>query len=139
MRDTLSALFLALSLSCAGNADESQFSSFAESTSAPYGGDRRDEPVFGEDAGGIHVFESGDELALVIESCGGMRWATGSDGITWKSRGLLYPKDSDSPHGHVTPFVLSGSASWRLFYGAARAETWDQNSIYSTVLNPPAP
>ena len=101
--------------------------------------DRRRERVFGEDAGGVHVFKSGDDFAMVIESRAGTRWASSSDGVTWKSRGLLYPKDSDSPHGHVTPFVLADKASWRLFYGAARAEAWDQNSIYSAVLKPPTP
>ena len=100
--------------------------------------ERRQEPVFGDDAGGIHVVKTAKEFVMVIESRDGTKWASSIDGIGWKSQGLLHPKDDDSPHGHVTPFLLINEKSWRLFYGAARAETWDQNSIYSAVLKPPA-
>ena len=98
--------------------------------------DRRGKPVFGEDAGGIHVFKFRGYFAMVIESRGGTQWATSSEGVTWKARGLLHPKDSASPHGHVTPFVIAGKESWQLFYGAAQAEAWDQNSICSAELEP---
>jgi sucrose-6-phosphate hydrolase SacC (GH32 family) len=100
--------------------------------------DQRGKPVFGEDAGGIHVFRSADGFAMVIESRDGTWWATSPDGVTWKPQGLLHPKDDDSPHGHVTPFVIAGKESWQLFYGAAQAEAWNQNSIYSAELEPPA-
>lgn len=99
---------------------------------------RRRDPVFGEDAGGIHVFRFGDGLAMVIESGEGTRWASSGDGIAWQSRGLLHPKGPEAPHGHVTPFVLAGASSWRLFYGAAQAATWDRNTIRSVDLEPPA-
>jgi len=99
--------------------------------------DRGAEPVFGEDAGGIHVFRSGDDFVMVFESRDGTQWATSFDGIAWKMQGLLHPKGADSPHGHVTPFVRADARSWRLFYGAARAESWNENSIYSAVLKPP--
>ncbi|MDH4444397.1 MAG: hypothetical protein QE267_04630 [Akkermansiaceae bacterium] len=99
---------------------------------------RRQEPVFGDDAGGIHVSRVGEVFVMVIESRDGTRWASSKDGIGWKGEGLLHPKDDESPHGHVTPFLLIDGKSWRLFYGAARAETWDQNSISSAVLKPPA-
>lgn len=100
--------------------------------------DRRDEPVFGEDAGGIHVFRSGDDFVMVFESRSGTQWGTSTDGVTWRSQGLLHLKDDESPHGHVTPFVIAGRESWQLFYGAAQAEAWNQNSIYSAELEPPA-
>jgi hypothetical protein len=96
--------------------------------------DRRQEPVFGEDAGGIHVVKTGKDFVMVIESRDGTRWASSRDGISWKSQGLLHPKNDKSPHGHVTPFLLVDDKSWRLFYGAARATTWDQNSIFSAAL-----
>ena len=100
--------------------------------------ERRREPFFGDDAGGIHVAKTGNNFVMVIESRDGTRWASSLDGIRWESQGLLHPKDNDSPHGHVTPFLLIDEKSWRLFYGAARAETWDQNSIRAAILTPPA-
>lgn len=100
--------------------------------------ERRQEPVFGDDAGGIHVVTIGKEFVMVIESRDGTKWASSIDGISWKSQGLLHPKDDHSPHGHVTPFLLINEKSWRLFYGAARAKTWDQNSIYCADFETPA-
>ncbi|MBK1884227.1 hypothetical protein JIN85_17540 [Luteolibacter pohnpeiensis] len=99
--------------------------------------ERRSDPVFGDDAGGVDVFKSGDSFAMVIESRDGTRWATSPDGVHWKSQGLLFPKDSDSPYGHVTPFVFADKTSWRLYFGAAQAEGWNQNSIYCAVIKPP--
>ena len=101
--------------------------------------DRRGEPVFGEDAGGIHIFKQRGDFVMVIESRTGTQWATSCDGVTWRSRGVLHPKDADSPHGHVTPFVIAGKKNWRLFYGAAQAEAWNQNSIYLAELEPRCP
>ena len=59
--------------------------------------DKREKPVFGEDAGGIHVFKSGDDFAMVIESRDGTRWATSPDGITWKSQGILIQRMMTHP------------------------------------------
>ena len=98
--------------------------------------EKKAEPVFGEDAGGIHVVKAGEGFLMVIESRNGTKWATSKDGLKWKSRGLLHAKDANSPHGHVTPFLHRTKNSWRLFYGAAKAETWNENSIYAAVVDP---
>ncbi len=97
---------------------------------------KRPEPVFGEDAGGVHVTRIGDQYVMVIESRDGTKWASSSDGLRWESRGLLYSKDSNpqAPYGHVTPFLLASGGSLRLYYGAAAAETWNQNAIYSAEI-----
>jgi sucrose-6-phosphate hydrolase SacC (GH32 family) len=99
---------------------------------------RRPEPVFGSDAGGIHVSKVEESFVMVIESRDGTRWAKSADGIHWQSQGLLLRSDDHSPHGHVTPFLLIGENTWHLFYGAARSAAWDQNSIYSMKLRPPS-
>jgi hypothetical protein len=97
---------------------------------------RRQEPVF-PNAGGIHVSKFGKDLVMVIESRDGTKWANSKDGITWNSMGMLYPKDENSPYGHVTPFLLTIDESRRLYYGAAASPRWDQNSIYSADVKIP--
>ena len=99
---------------------------------------KREKPVFGEDAGGLHVTRADERFIMVIESREGTRWASSRDGIKWNSHGQLHPKGEGSPHGHVTPFLRVEGGRWTLFYGAARAATWDQNAIYRAVLEPPA-
>jgi len=96
--------------------------------------ERWKEPVMGEDAGGIHVLKMGGEFVMVSEARDGTRWAKSWDGIRWEPQGLLHAKDDDSPHGHVTPFLVAEPKGWRLFYGAARAATWDENLIRRAVV-----
>lgn len=98
---------------------------------------RRPEPVYGENAGGVHVSRIGDALIMVIESRAGTKWASSRDGVTWKSRGLLRAKDQHSPHGHVTPFLFVDEKIVRLYYGAAAAENWNQNAIYAADVKLP--
>ncbi len=99
---------------------------------------RRAKPVFAEDAGGVHVTGKTGALVMVIESREGTKWATSSNGIDWKSRGILHPKNANSPFGHVTPFLYITPQSTHLYYGAAAAATWDRNSIFVTTLEIPA-
>lgn len=100
---------------------------------------RRREPVFGEDAGGVHVSRIGEKFVMVIESRVGTKWATSADGMRWESRGLLHPKSQNSPYGHVTPFLRREGDAFRLYYGAAMAPAWDHNSIHSAIVNPAEP
>jgi len=100
---------------------------------------RRKEPVFGEDAGGVHVSKHGNVFIMVIESRNGTKWAASNDGVAWESRGVLQPKGQESPYGHVTPLLLGENGEHRLYYGAAAAATWDQNSIYSACVKLPKP
>jgi len=98
---------------------------------------RRAEPVYGENAGGIHVSRLGDGYVMLIESGEGVRWAYGPDGLKWETKGLLLPKDDDdAPFGHVTPFLFTEGGRMELCYGAAAARTWDHNSIHRAVLAP---
>ncbi len=90
--------------------------------------------VFGDDSGGVNVTRISDQLVMLIESRVGTRWATSQNGIQWKARGVLRAKDSESPFGHVTPFLHVANGSIRLYYGAALTNSWDQNSIYSIDL-----
>jgi hypothetical protein len=97
-------------------------------------------PVFGGDAGGVHVTRVGDGYAMVYESRDGTRLAIGTDGRTWAARGVLVARsggDADA-FGHVTPFLLTGPGrkAATLFVGAARSKSWDQNSIARVTLTP---
>lgn len=99
----------------------------------------RDEPVFGHDAGGVHVVRTHTGLAMVWESPAGTHLAKSSDGLAWQDAGLLEGL-SGNPHdrfGHVTPFVLvdpSGGAV-TLFAGGARAASWNENTIVRMPLS----
>lgn len=91
-----------------------------------------DMPVFANDAGGIDVKRLNDTYVMLYESHGGTRYAKSRDGIHWNDAGWLVQKsgaDLDR-HGHVTPFLLieDKGKTW-LFFGAARAASWDRNSI----------
>ena len=96
-------------------------------------------PVFGNDAGGVDVERVGDGYVMVYESHEGTKAATSGDGITWKDRGLWVPRsggDMDR-HGHVTPILLMGEGGrFKLYFGAARAVSWDRNSIVEVVIQP---
>jgi predicted GH43/DUF377 family glycosyl hydrolase len=90
----------------------------------------RDDYVFANDAGGVHVSRVNDELIMLIESRHGTKYATSNDGISWRDRGLLVAKDNlTSPHGHVTPFLFSSANRHLLYFGAAQSEHWNRNSI----------
>lgn len=96
------------------------------------------EPVFGEDAGGVHVVRIGDTLVMTAESREGTRLASSTDGLAWKSEGLLAERsgaDIDR-FGHVTPFLLVEPESISLFAGAASSASWDRNRIVRVPLSP---
>lgn len=95
------------------------------------------EPVFGEDAGGVHVVRIGDRLLMTSESREGTRLATSHDGVAWKSGGLFAERsgaDIDR-FGHVTPFLLVEPGIVTLFAGAARSASWDRNHIVRIPLS----
>ena len=97
------------------------------------------EPVFGEDAGGVHVVRVGATLVMTFESREGTRLATSPDGLTWQSQGLFAErsgKDIDR-FGHVTPFLLVEPESVALFAGAASSASWDRNRIIRVPLSAP--
>jgi hypothetical protein len=96
----------------------------------------RAEPVFGEDAGGVHVVRIGDTLVMTSESREGTRVATSNDGLEWRDRGLLAGLSGGDidRFGHVTPFLLAEPSGVTLFSGAARSTTWDRNVIVRIPL-----
>ncbi len=95
-------------------------------------------PVFEEDAGGVDVERSGDGYLMVYESGEGTRAANSRDGIAWRAPRLAVPRSGGKldAAGHVTPALLAGSG-W-LYFGAAPASTWNQNTIARVKL-PPGP
>ena len=97
---------------------------------------RRDEYIFANDAGGVHVSVVDSRYVMLIESRDGTAWASSNDGILWNDRGLLVSKDQGAaPHGHVTPFLFNDGESLVLYFGAAHAENWNQNSIMRVSLS----
>ena len=91
---------------------------------------RHDGYVFTNDAGGVHVSRVDGQYVMLIESRRGTEWASSDDGISWKDEGLLVVKDQQTaPHGHVTPFLFADGNQRVLYFGAARSEHWNQNSI----------
>lgn len=96
---------------------------------------RRDEFVFANDAGGVHVSVVDGRYVMLIESRDGTKWASSNDGISWKDRGLLVSKDlGTSPYGHVTPFLFTDAKNHVLYFGAAHSEHWNQNSIMRVAV-----
>ena len=97
------------------------------------------EPVFGEDAGGVHVVRVGATLVMTFESREGTRLATSPDGLTWQSQGLLVDRSGTDidRFGHVTPFLLVEPESVTLFAGAASSGSWDRNRIVRVPLSAP--
>ena len=97
------------------------------------------EPVFGEDAGGVHVVRVGDALVMTFESREGTRLATSPDGLTWQSQGLLVDRSGTDidRFGHVTPFLLVEPEGVALFIGAASSGSWDRNRIVRVPLSAP--
>ncbi|XZE53605.1 hypothetical protein SH139x_005362 [Planctomycetaceae bacterium SH139] len=96
---------------------------------------KSDDPVFGNDAGGIDVQRIGSTYIMVYESHSGTRYAKSQDGIIWRDKGYFLRKSGNEAdrHGHVTPFLFSHNHHERiLFFGAAKAATWDQNVIASS-------
>jgi len=97
------------------------------------------EPVFGEDAGGVHVVRVGATLVMTSESREGTRLATSPDGLAWKSEGLFAERSGNDidRFGHVTPFLLVEAESVALFIGAALSASWDRNRIVRVPLSAP--
>jgi hypothetical protein len=95
------------------------------------------EPVFGEDAGGVHVARIGDTLVMTAESREGTRLATSPDGLAWQSQGLLVDRSGADVDrfGHVTPFLLVEPERVALFVGAASSGSWDHNRIVRVPLS----
>lgn len=97
-------------------------------------------PVLGGDAGGIDVERLGSGYVMAYESHEGTRVATSDDGISWKDLGLWVPRSGGEidRHGHVTPMLLPGERGrpLTLYFGAARAVSWDRNSIAEVVISP---
>lgn len=93
----------------------------------------RKEPVFGEDAGGVHVSRVGGGYVMVYEAREGTRVARSADGRRWKNQGVLAGLSGTGadPFGHVTPFLFlhPKAATATLFVGAARSSSWDRNAI----------
>lgn len=96
------------------------------------------EPVFGEDAGGVHVVRIGDTLVMTAESRAGTRLATSPDGVVWRSEGLFVARSGTAidRFGHVTPFLLVEPQRVTLFAGAASKDSWDRNRIVRIPLAP---
>jgi hypothetical protein len=91
-------------------------------------------PVFDHDAGGVDVKITPNGYIMLYESGAGTMAAVSSDGTNWRDRGILIPKTHQSidRFGHVTPTY--DLASGRIYFGAARASTWDQNTIASLTV-----
>lgn len=91
---------------------------------------KRKSYVFSHDAGGIHVSRIKNKYIMLIESHTGTFWAQSTSGILWDYKGLLLKNDPEiSPYGHITPFIFSKDGQYELYYGAAYAKSWDNNSI----------
>ncbi|MFO1020710.1 MAG: hypothetical protein U0903_08445 [Planctomycetales bacterium] len=95
-------------------------------------------PVFGEDAGAVHVTrlqqaDAQKQYILTFESRAGTRFSLSTDGRHWSPSRLLLPKSSQPTEafGHVTPFlwISPDQTQALLFYGASSAESWDHNRI----------
>ena len=72
---------------------------------------------------------------MAYESHEGTRCAKSDDGVAWKDSGYLLRKSEGEAdrHGHVTPFLfIQEQNKQRLFFGAAKAATWDRNVIASS-------
>ncbi|PQO28134.1 hypothetical protein [Blastopirellula marina] len=96
-------------------------------------------PVYGNDAGGVHVVRYKTCYLMLFESHGGTMIAESRDGLRWENAQLLV-KPSGRPvdkHGHVTPFLLAQEPGKKvlLYVGAAKAATWDRNSIARIPLD----
>lgn len=111
---------------------------YAESRDGIHWSRPQTSPVFGENAGGVHVVRIGDGYVMVYESSVGTRFAASADGLRWKPKGVLAPRSGgdDDRHGHVTPFLLLGpNDAASLFVGGARNGRWDENIILRIDLN----
>lgn len=96
-------------------------------------------PVHGNDAGGVHVVRFRDCYVMTYESHSGTMASVSRNGVSWRRAGMLL-EPSGQPldaHGHVTPFlqISKSGKSHQLFVGAARAATWDRNSIARIILD----
>lgn len=89
--------------------------------------------VLGSDIGGIDVKRLGNHYLMVYERHDGIGAAISHDGIGWIDRGIFVRRSGTAidRHGDVTPFLLAPRADrgFELFAGAARAESWDRNTI----------
>ncbi len=101
---------------------------------------RREKPVYEHDAGGVHVARLKSGYAMVYEGHAGTQLATSPDGIAWTNKGVWVPASGNEidRFGHVTPFLLvtEDQKPVALFFGAARAGSWDRNTIGRRELSP---
>ncbi len=114
---------------------------YAESTDGLHWTKALTNPVFEHDAGGVDVVRIGAAYVMTYESHEGTRAATSADGLAWSDRGLWVPRSPGEGaldrHGHVTPRLVphpDGSAT--LYFGAARAASWDHNCIARLEISP---
>lgn len=97
--------------------------------------EKRSTYVFSRDAGGVHVSRINNKYIMLIESHAGTFWAQSANGIQWDNKGVLIKSDPESsPYGHVTPFIFQNGDRFELYYGAARANTWDNNFIMMKTI-----
>jgi len=90
------------------------------------------QPVFGNDAGGIDVKRIGNKLWLLYESQGGTRYASSLDGVNWVDAGWLVHTSGNAVDrfGHVTPNLwIDSTERLHLFLGAAPDASWNKNCI----------
>ena len=97
-------------------------------------------PIYGDDAGGVHVARVGDRYVMLYESGAGTKAAVSDDGLKWRGRGVWLPRSGEAVdrYGHVTPFLLAADQNKQcaVFLGAASARTWDRNRIVVVRLAP---
>lgn len=94
-------------------------------------------PWVHSNAGAIDVKKWRNQYVMLVESSDGTYKLNSLNGIDWTMSGLFVSKgsatDSIDKYGHVTPYLFIHDSTVRLYYGAARAEAWNENVI--TMLN----
>jgi sucrose-6-phosphate hydrolase SacC (GH32 family) len=94
-------------------------------------------PVFAQDAGGVHVSRSDRGYSMVFESRTGTMIAHSKDGIEWDQPRVLQRTSglAMDAYGHVTPCLSHEAAGLFLYTGAAPAASWDRNSIVRFLVD----
>ncbi len=94
-------------------------------------------PWVHSNAGAIDVKKWRNQYVMLVESGEGTYKLNSPNGIDWTMSGLFVSKgsatDSIDKFGHVTPHLFIHDSIFRLYYGSARAEAWNENVI--TMLN----
>jgi predicted GH43/DUF377 family glycosyl hydrolase len=97
----------------------------------------RNNPWVHSNAGAIDVTKWRNQYVMLVESTEGTYKLNSPNGIDWTMSGLFVSKgsaqDSIDKYGHVTPHLFIHDSIFRIYYGAARAEAWNENVI--TMLN----